>query len=296
MRLVCCLLVLFTGVASAQVQDLGHRIPGGVGLDAGTQNEPGLYFGDRFVWFSSSRVVDRNGNTVPIQNLDVDAYANAVGIAATIEVDPIYVTVSAAVPLLKASLSADQPEASIERLGLGDVFFEPLKLGTRSQRFDAVASYAFYVPTRQGARSGVGQPEWSHQFAAGGTLFFDDHRGWRFSMLASYVHHQQKLGVDITRGDTLLFQGGVGGRFIQVVDVGLAGYALWQVADDRGTDLPDVLRGARERVFGLGPEVDVAIPRLRSRLTARFEWDTGGRARPVGTVLFLGLTVVAWRP
>ncbi len=295
MRLACCLLVLFTGVASAQVQDLGHRIPGGVGLDAGTQNEPGLYLGDRFVWFSSNRVVDRNGNPVPIQNLDLDAYANAFGVAATIEVAPVYITFSAAVPVVRSSLSADQPEASIERLGLGDVFLEPIKLGTRSERFDAVASYAFYVPTRQGARTRIGEPEWSHQFAAGGTLFFDDHRGSRFSLLASYVHHQQKLEVDITRGDTLLFQGGIGVRFKRVIDVGLAGYALWQVTDDSGSELPEMLRGARERVFGLGPEVDVAIPCLRSRLTARFEWDIGGRARPVGTILFLGLPVVAWR-
>jgi hypothetical protein len=55
------------------------------------------------------------------------------------------------------------------------------------------------------------------------------------------------------------------------------------------------LAGARERVFGLGPEVNVLVPTLRTRLTARFEWDIGGEARPVGTILVVGITVIAAR-
>jgi hypothetical protein len=55
------------------------------------------------------------------------------------------------------------------------------------------------------------------------------------------------------------------------------------------------LSGARERAFGLGPEVDLAVPSLRSRVTVRFEWDIDGKARPVGTIFVVGLSVIAWR-
>jgi hypothetical protein len=175
------------------------------------------------------------------------------------------------------------------------VFVEPIQIGTRSRRVDAVASYSFYVPTSQGQRSGVGRPQWSHQVSAGGTVFFDDRRGWRVSALASYLHNERKLGIDITRGDSIQIQGGVGARVLDVIDVGLAGYALWQVTDDGGADLPMQLRGARERAFGLGPEVDVAVPALRARLACRFEWDLGADARPAGTILVVALTVVALR-
>ena len=72
----------------------------------------------------------------------------------------------------------------------------------------------------------------------------------------------------------------------------IAGYALWQVSDDRGLDLPASLQSAREGVFGLGPEVDILVPALRSRLSARFAWDIAGKARPVGTILVLGLSMV----
>lgn len=295
MRAIWFTLFLCASVAEAQTQDLGHKLPGGAGLDAGTQADQGLYVADRLVWFAANQVNDRHGNAVQIENLDIDAYANVLGVAGTLKLGRVYVSAAFAAPIVKVSLSADQPQASVDRLGLGNVFVEPLKLGGRFAHADAVAGYSFYAPTSQGERTGVGRPEWSHQLSAGGTLFFDDQRGWRVSLLASYLHNRKKLGIDVTRGDTVLLQGGIGGRVLEVIDVGVAGYAVWQVTDDRGSDLPALLRGARDRVFGLGPELDVAVPSLRARVTGRFEWDLGGEARPVGTLLVLGIAVAAWR-
>ncbi|NVB78346.1 MAG: hypothetical protein HOV81_08125 [Kofleriaceae bacterium] len=286
--------VLLGRDAGAQGQDLGHRLPGGVGLDAGSQNEQGLYAGTRFAWFSSDRVHDRNGDTVPIEQLDIDAYAAIFGITGSLKVDAFYLSAAVAVPAAKRSINSERPDVSVDRLGLGDIYVEPLKLGLRSSRADAVASYSFYAPTSQGASSMIGRPQWSHQVSAGGTVFLDDQRGWRITILASYLHNLQKQGIAITRGDTVQLQGGAGGRFFGLIDLGVVGYALWQVTDDTGADLPAQLRGARERAFGLGPELDVAIRPLRSRLFARFEWDLDGTSRPVGSILVLGLSVIAW--
>jgi hypothetical protein len=296
MRIVCLVLVLTTRIASAQVQDLGHRFPAGVGLDAGTQIDEGLYVGNRFVWFASSELRDRHGHVVPIENLHLDTYANMLGLAGTKQLGGIYASAAVAVPIVKLSLDSDNPAASVDRLGLGNVFVEPFKLGGRLPHVDVVGSYSMYVPTSQGQRTGLGRPQWSHQLAAGGTVFFErDRRGWRLSALASHVRNGKKRGVAIERGDTAEIQGGLGGRVVDGVELGVAGYALWQVSDDRGSDLPVPLRGARERAFGLGPEVDIMVPALRSRLSARFEWDVAGKARPVGTMLVVGLSVVVWR-
>jgi hypothetical protein len=289
------LALLVPSVAAAQPADLGHRLPGGVGLDAGSQPAQGLYVATRFVWFASNRVNDRDGARVPIEGLDIDAYANVLGVAGALKLGPVYVSAAVAVPFAKLSLSADLPQASVDRLGLGDVFAQPLQLGARFAHADVVASYAFYAPTRQTARTGVGRPQWSHQASAGGTYFFDDVRGWRISALASYVHNDNKLDIDITRGASFQIQGGAGGRVFDRVIAGVAGYALWQITDDTGADLPEQLRGARERVFGIGPEVDVAIPQIRAQLAARFEWDLGAEARPAGTIFVIGLSVAAWR-
>jgi hypothetical protein len=130
----------------------------------------------------------------------------------------------------------------------------------------------------------------------GGTLFFDEERSFRLSALSSYNHYHQKLGINLTRGDTLQLQGGLGGRVFQVLDFGVVGYALWQVANDTGSDLPPALHGAREQVFGVGPEIGITIPALRARLTARYEWDLGAKSRPEGEVLVVSLSFLAWRP
>ena len=82
MRWPCIAVLFHASIAAAQMADLGHRLPGGVGLDAGTQPEQGLYVADRVVWFTSDRVNDREGNAVPIANLDIDAVANAFGVRA----------------------------------------------------------------------------------------------------------------------------------------------------------------------------------------------------------------------
>lgn len=293
--LVLLVLLRLHRVAGAQSQDLGHRLPAGAGLDAGTQVEQGLYLGDRFVWLGSNRVHDRNGDTIPIQNFDLDTYANVFGIAGTMRLGDLYVSGAVAVPIVKLSVSADVPEASVDRHGFGKVFIKPVQLGARLPHVDVIGSYSLYVPTSQGERAGIGRPELSEQLAAGGTVFFDDRRGWRVSMLTSYLHNHEKRGIRIRRGDTILAQGGAGGPIVGGVSAGVAGYALWQITDDRGEDLPPVLAGARERAFGLGPELTLRVPQIRSYFTARFTWDIDGKARPVGTILVVGVSVIAWR-
>lgn len=66
-------LVLFgTGEALGQ-QNLGHKVLGGVGIDAGTQVEPGLYFAGRVLHFGADELRDRDGDPVPLEGLDIDA-------------------------------------------------------------------------------------------------------------------------------------------------------------------------------------------------------------------------------
>jgi hypothetical protein len=293
------LTAAFLMLTTAALADgnLGHRVLGSVGLDAGTQPDEGVYAGDRFFYFSADRLRDRNGDPVPVKGLEIGAYANVIGLSGTLKPEGLpYLSAAFAVPVARVSTKADLPPTDIAAFGLGDIFVQPLMVGWRSPRFDTVASYSFYAPTGQINRKGLGQPQWTQQFSMGGTLFFDNERAFRLSALASYNLYHQKIGIDITRGSTVQVQGGLGGRLFQVVDFGLVGYALWQVADDRGSDLPLALRGAREQVFGLGPEIGITIPALRARLTARYEWDLGAQSRPEGQVLVVSLSFLAWRP
>lgn len=289
--------LLSPGRSQAQ-QNLGHKVLGTLGLEAGSQPEPGIYVADQVAFYSANRLVDRNGHSIPV-GLDLDAFANGLGVAGVFHLPWLstYLNVAIAIPIAHVSLNTDRPEASIDRFGLADLYVQPLKLGWRLRQLDLVAGYAFYAPTGRtepGGNDGVGRGYWANEFSAGGTVFLDRARAWHLSALASYDLNGRKRGIDITRGDTIQIQGGAGVTLVRLVDVGLAGFAQWQVRDDRGADLPPAIRGARDQSFGLGPEVDIRLPPIRSQLTLRFVRDLSVKSRPQGQIFVVAVAVNAW--
>lgn len=294
------LAAILLAAHSASSQQLGTKVMGGLGIDAGTQSPPGLFVLDRFLQFTSNRAIDRNGDLLPIDGLAISARANVLGVGYTLKTPRApYLTVAAGVPFARVSLSSDDPVVSVDRFGLGDFFVQPIKVGWRSATSDVVASYAFFAPSgkfepRSGAS--VGRGNWTHEFSFGGALFGDSTRTRRVSALASYEINQQKRGIDITRGSMLAIQGGVGTSVSRVLAVGVAGYGLWQVSADRGSDLPPALAGLWTRTYGLGPEIDIVVPKIGARCEVRYEWDVASRARPQGRVLTAAISYRAWSP
>jgi hypothetical protein len=292
-------ITLLAAASSAEAQqNLGHKTPGTVGLDAGAQAPPGFYLAYQFVHFDAVTLRDRDGDEIPVPGFDADARVNAFGVGATLRLAlQLHLSATFAVPFAHVSLAVDEPLARVDRFGLGDIYCKPLQLGWRSARFDLVASYGFYAPTNQISERGVlGAPQWAHQLSAGGALYFDDARRWSLSALGSYDLHHQKQGIDITRGDSVQIQGGIGGDLFGVVELGLAGYALWQVTDDSGDDLPPILRGNRDRVYGLGPELNLMVPELRAKLGFRYMHDFGVEGRPEGQLVVVALSTQLWAP
>lgn len=303
-RLAFVLLALLRP-APAEAQQLSHKVLGSIGLLAGSQPDSGLYLLDGFYSYGSNEVFDGQGHRLPV-GLDLDLVANLAGFQVTFKLpwSSMYMNVSLGVPYARLSLTTVAPEVDVDTFGLGDVFVQPIKIGWRLKRMDVVAGYSFYAPTglfKPRESGGIGAGQWSHEFSAGGTFYFDRTKTWTISALASYDLNQRKEGIDITRGDTFQFQGGAGktlrrpGKTVRIVDMGVAGYGLWQVRADRGADLPQALRGLWDQDFGLGPEIDVTLAPIRSRFTLRYCRDVRAVARPLGTILVVGVTIVARR-
>jgi hypothetical protein len=79
------------------------------------------------------------------------------------------------------------------------------------------------------------------------------------------------------------------------VGIGVAGYGLWQVRDDRGADLPAALRGARDLALGMGPELNSTLAPVHSQITLRYCRDIAVKSRPQGQILVVQLTILARR-
>lgn len=292
-------MVLLLAGGRAAAQDLGHKLLGTLGLQAGAQPTTGVYLANRFVLYRADELYGNDGRRLPV-GLDLEAVADAVGVAGTYELGRLhtFVNTSVAVPLAHAAGTIDHPVASIDRFGLADVYVQPLKLGWRLPHLDLVVGYAFYVPTGRfepGGADGVSRGSWSHELSLGHTIYVDRARRYYVSALASWELHQRKIGIDLTRGSTVQLQGGAGATLLRLVDVGVVGYGLWQVADDTGSALPPALRGLRDRAGGLGAELDVTLPDAQSRVVLRWTHDVAAAARPGGQLLLIGLTWAPWQ-
>jgi len=277
-------------------QQLGYKLLGSAGIDAGVQPPPGLAIVSQALHFAANELRDRAGNVVPVDGLDIDATGLALGVSYTSKPKKAtHLTFAAGLPVADIHVSSDEPAASLSGYGFSDAFVQPMKLGWRERRFDVVTAYVAYVPTGHFEPKGVGPGRgyWTHQLSVGGALYADSTRSSRASALVSYERNTRKRGIDIRRGDMLQIQGGAGASVHRLATIGVAGYALWQVTPDRGADIPTRLRGERTRVFGLGPEVDVTIPQWRTRVALRAEHELGVTSRPRGNVIALSVVYLA---
>ena len=301
-RLVRALLgatLLLAATRPAAAQDLGHKVLGTLGLQAGAQPPTGIYVADRFLFWDATELFDRRGRRIPV-GVSLRAVADGVGVSGTYELRPLatYVNASVAVPVARVVGSSDRTEASIDRFGLADAYVQPLKLGWRLPHLDLVTGYAFYVPTGRfepGGGGGVSRGSWSHELSLGHTIYFDRARTRYLSALASWELNGRKLGLDVTRGSSVQIQGGAGASLMRLVDVGVIGYGLWQVSDDSGAALPPALRGTRDRVYGLGLELGVTVAEAHSRVTVRWAHDLAAASRPQGQIVVVGLTWSPWQ-
>jgi hypothetical protein len=295
-------LALALITASAFAQDLGHKLPGLLGLDAARIPEPGLYLVNRLAIYEAEKLRDRNGNLVPTAPFNLLGRANGFGVSYTARISgsSMFLTMTSGGPIAQVKLNIEnRPEIGVDRLGLGDFYIQPFRLGWRKRRSDLVTSYSIYLPTGRSPLAGgkgVSSGQITHEFSSGGSVYFKD-RSHYLTTLATYQLNMRQRGIDITRGDSVQIQGGIGTKlFRELAETGVAGYALWQVRDDRGTELPLVLIGARDRVYGLGPEGAVLIKTIQGQLRVRYEWDFGVHARPQGHILVVGINFLVHRP
>ena len=149
--------------------------------------------------------------------------------------------------------------------------------------------------------SDPGEDMYTTMFTLGGTYYPDKAKTWSFSLLARYEVHSEKRNTesrpggwdtDLNPGDDFHFEWGIGKTLAKVWDVGLVGYAQFQVQHDHGTGADTHL----EQAFGIGPEVSVFCTPLKAFFSLRSLWEFGveGRStgRPEGNRTFFVITKI----
>ncbi len=291
--LIAALLCGCIAVAEQARADSGHYVNGVEGIKAATLPPPGGYWRMYNVFYNADTLRTDHGKKAPGDfDASVFAWVNRFIYSTDIEILGGNLLMDVVIPLTNTDMSWRVHGTTLmsdNRFGLGDILVEPLILGWHGARYDAAFAAGVYAPTGaydadRAANPGMGF--WTFMFTAGGTLYFDEEKTWSASALARYEIHTEQEDTDRTAGDHFHFEWGLGKTLWKVVDVGLAGYCHWQVANDSGPGRHD----DREEAYALGPEIAMAFPDYGFQVSLRSLWEFENRNRPEGNVTTLTLT------
>ena len=281
-RFVILLLIGLPVMNYAQLK--GGHILGSMGLQSGTQtpaNTLSVYVPGYIYNASSLRNSDGN---IAIANPDLTMFVTGAGVSWVSDFKILGANYGATALFAFATNTIQGNTVnSTSPFAFTDTYIQPLQLGWHQKRADFVLSYQMYLPTgkyEQGASDNSGLGMFINEFSAGTTLFFNDKKTFHFAALASYEINGKKKDTDIKTGDILSIEGGLGKTFYcmapenkvpkSIINAGLINYLQYKITNDEIPAGPIVIEGDKDRVGGLGAEVNYF--HVSSTTSAGFRW------------------------
>ena len=285
---------LLLGATPARAQLLTQHIKGTVGLKGGSQAPPHIYLIAPLLYlYNTDQVKDRNGERLLINaSITSAAYAGGVNVVTQKKMLGGLYGFQVLFPAVANNrLQGTEIEAN-PGAGLTDSVFAPINLGWHFKRADAIAGYAIFVPTGRytdGASDNTGFGMWGHELSVGTTVYLDQARKYHAATVASFDFQSKKEDSETKVGNAMNLEGGVGADFLKGgLSAGLAYYASFKLSDDHIEGFPDILIRGKNKVFALGPEVQLALARkgvLYGLLKVNYQWETYARTASQGSEL-----------
>ena len=291
----------------AEAQLKGHYVPGFTGLQNGSQGSPAVTLVLPLFFYTTDTLKDSSGDVLGAHPRINSSFLGPALFWVT-NVKLFGGNLGGQVlPLAFMKARIEGPSLDVPgSFKFTDVFISPLQLGWETPRADYVASWGFFAPTGKwefGGDDNGGLGMWSHDFQAGTTVRLDNKRAWTASLLGTYEIHSKKSDTDIKVGDILTFEGGLGKSFYKKVDgtpvprittVGLAYYGQYKLsADSIGPGGTRLFDDRKDRVFGIGGEVSVFLPKPKVLIDLRVIPEFGAVNRTEGLTFMVTLAYQA---
>lgn len=288
-RLLLAAATLFMCSSLASAAETSHYPNGTSGLKAATLPPPGLHYLMLNVLYQADELKDRNGDDIPI-GFKVNNFFNVHRLFYVAKEKVMGATVggNVSIPIAHVKTEFDAFGQQHETTTLADIFLEPLIMQWSSPHWDLGWNLGIAFPTGKRDKLNPTSPGrkdyWTLYPSLRGTYYFDQDRTWTLSVLGRYELHSKRKGMDLTAGDTMSFEWGLG-KQMGFLDLGVSGYADWQVTDDKGDDAVD--GDIHHRSFGIGPEVQYYSTSLNLGVQFRHWVEFGARDNSQGTITTL---------
>jgi hypothetical protein len=274
---------LFTLPNFLQAQPTAHYPTGLEGLKAASLPPPGVWFRDYNWFYYADHVNNSSGDRVADQTAFIYAQAPRLIWITEVQVLGGNLGVDGLVPIFYKDLKGVDHDA-----GLGDLFFE----GTWSRhwkQWDLAFGAGAWAPTGEYHKDDVlspGNGYWTEMLTAGATWYPDAAKKWSVSVLNRYEFNQEQEDTNITPGDAYTVEGGIGYAATAPIEIGAIGYYQQQVNGDRGINNP----APRDRVAGIGPEVNAFFPKMMLGISLRYAYEFMAENRFQGNTATLTIT------
>ena len=276
---------LLAAPVTINAQPSAHYVPGVEGLNAATLPPPGVWLRDYNAFYYSEQYNDASGNKVGAANAKAFIYANVPRLLWITDLQLLggNIGVDALVPLQYTYIKGVD-----QTFGIGDPFLE----GTWSkhiQQFDFALGLGVWFPAgnyTQNDPTWAGSGYWDYMFTAGATWYVDNDKKWAISVLNRYEINGQQEQTGITKGEVYTVEGGIGYGLSKTVNLGAIGYYQEQVTHDTGSSASN----ARDRVAGIGPEINAFFPKVMLGVSLRYAYEFMAESRLQGHMIALTLT------
>lgn len=287
--------LLLTGMFMGVAMAAGHYVNGVEGIKGASVPPPGFYWKNYDVLYNADTLVDDDGDELKVDfDVTVFAFVNRFIWVTPYQLFGGDFFMDFTIPLIYTDIKIGAFGISDDQFGLGDINVEPVGISWHGQQWDAAFGLSFYAPTGEYKATDPASPGkdyWTGMLTLGGTVYFDAEKTWSASILGRYEIHSERGDDDYKPGYDFHFEWGVGKTLAKVWDVGLAGYCQWQITDDSGTGNP-ALEDIHDRVYAIGPEVSLFIPKAKLFIDLRSLWEFLGEDTTEGNVTTLTLTKI----
>jgi hypothetical protein len=282
--------------APAEAQLNTQHLKGAVGLKSGSQAPPGVYFVAPVLYvYKADKVRDDDGNRLGLP-VDADLTSQIFGGGVSVVTNKKLLGGSYGFQLLfpigaNNRIQGTEIDAN-PGAGLSDSVISPILLGWHLARADAPVGYTIFVPTGRytdGADDNTGLGMWGHELSLGTTVYLNASRQWHAATLASFDFQSKKEDSETKVGNVMHLEGGLGGDFLRGgLTAGLIYYASFKMTDDQIEGSPDILIQGKNKVFALGPEVQLALARnntLYGFVKVNYQWEVYARTTTQGSAM-----------
>ncbi len=287
--IVASVAMLLVRPLTAAAQLNGDNIKGDVGLKAGSQAPPGVYIAIPLWFYSADAVKNRDGNEILTGNLDAAVFGVALNVVTPRKILGANYGFLVALPWANNRVQGVEDFDSNPGTGLTDMFIQPINLGWHTPRADATVGYGLYVPTgryEDGASNNTGLGQWAQEILVGTTVYLNQTRTLHAATAATFNVFSKKEDSETKVGNILNLEGGLGADFLGGgLTAGLAYYGTFKLTDDQFDSRLGALIRGKNRVWGLGPEVSLALATKKAVygfLTVRYQWELGARTTTEG--------------